>query len=124
MGLIFSIVVLVVVVAALVDIIVNPEPKHLPKLVWVLLVVLLPLIGSVVWFLVGHDWGSRPEAISFGDPRRQEQAVARHDVPPRGELSTEAQLAALDAEIEAAEKQERIRRLEAQLEAKRADAAE
>ncbi len=75
-----------------------------------------PLVGSIVRFVAGHDWSQTRESVSFGDPRRQDVVIE-----PRPTMSrTEAELAALDAEIEAAEKAERIRRLEAEVQAKRA----
>lgn len=115
MGIIFSVVLLFVMIVALVDIIRRDDSqvKYLPKIVWVLLVVIVPVVGSIVWFIVGHDWGqARQSAGSFGDPRRQDAVRERQTVV----LSdTEAQLAALEAE----EKADRIRQLEAEIEAKR-----
>lgn len=122
MYLILPILTFVLLAAALVDIITRDDSqvRHLPKLVWILLVVVLPVIGSIVWFLVGREWRPAPEAIPFGDPRRREEPVRVPQSPPATpQLSTEAQLAALEAEIAAAEREERIRRLEAELEAKR-----
>jgi len=88
--------------------------KNLNKLTWVFIVIIIPLAGSVLWLVVGREWGvSRQQMGSFGDPRRAEAA----GFTPQ--LSTEAELAALDREIERAEKQDRIRRLEAQVEEKR-----
>ena len=69
----------VLVLAALIDIITRDSllVRHLPKVTWVILVIVLPIIGSIIWFAVGHDWGERREAIPFGDPRRQDAAVRR-----------------------------------------------
>lgn len=113
MGIIVGVALLFVQILALVDIIRRDDSqvRYLPKLVWVLLVVFVPLIGTIVWFAIGHDWGERSEAVSFGDPRRQDAVVER-----QATLSdTEAQLAALEEE----EKAERIRKLEAELDARR-----
>ena len=110
----------VLVLAALIDIITRDSllVRHLPKVTWVILVIFLPLIGSIVWFAVGHDWGERAEAIPFGDPRRQDAAVER--------LRTEYVVdeAAVEAELRLSEKQARIRRLEAEVEAKRRERGE
>jgi hypothetical protein len=105
----------VLVLAALIDIITRDSllVRHLPKVTWVILVILLPVIGSIVWFAVGHDWGERREAIPFGDPRRQEAAVERL----RSEYTVDA--AAVEAELRLGEKEARIRRLEAEIAAKR-----
>ncbi|WP_211282124.1 PLDc N-terminal domain-containing protein [Diaminobutyricimonas aerilata] len=118
MYLLFSALILLLVIGALVDIIARDDGqvRHLPKMAWVLLVVFLPLVGSIVWFLVGREWSRPQPAVPFGDPRRAE-ARRPDSAPAPG--STEAQLAALEAEIAATEREERIRRLEAELEAKR-----
>jgi len=105
----------VLVLAALIDIITRDSlsVRHLPKVMWVILVIFVPVIGSIVWFAVGHDWGERREAIPFGDPRRQDAAIER--------LRTEYVVdeAAVEAELRLGEKQARIRRLEAELAARR-----
>jgi len=105
----------VLVLAALIDIITRDSllVRHLPKVTWVFLVILLPLIGSIVWFAVGHDWGERREAIPFGDPRRQDAAIER----VRSEYVVDE--AAVAAELRLTEKEARIRRLEAEIAAKR-----
>ena len=105
----------VLVLAALIDIITRDSllVRHLPKVTWVILVILLPVIGSLVWFAVGHDWGERREAVPFGDPRRHEAAVERM----RSEYTVDA--AAVEAELRLGEKEARIRRLEAEISAKR-----
>jgi hypothetical protein len=120
---IVSLVILAVIVGALVDIITRPDDKvkHLPKIGWILLVVFLPLIGSLVWFMAGHDYGPRNEYVSFGDPRRREPQTVEtpYGPPERGFRTTEQELADLEAEIEFHEKQARIDRLEARLSEKR-----
>ena len=110
----------VLVLAALIDIITRDSVlvRHLPKVTWVILVIVLPVIGSIIWFAVGHDWGERREAIPFGDPRRQDAAVRRM----RAEYVVDE--AAVEAELRLSEKQARIRRLEEQLEAKRRERGE
>ena len=110
-----SVVTLAVMIFALVDIITsdNWRVKHLPKIAWVLLVIFLPLIGSVLWIVLGKQRDVRAEPFtSFGDPRRREAAA-----PARS--STEDDLAAVEREIRFHEREAEIRRLEAKLEAKR-----
>ena len=118
MYLVVPFLVLALVVGALVDIISRPEGqvRHLPKVGWIILVVILPLIGSIVWFVVGHDYSQRAEYVSLGDPRRHESRPAA--------TSTEQQLADLDAEIEFHNKQARIDRLEAEVAERRERSAE
>jgi len=123
---------LVLFVIALIDIILrdSSQVKHLPKLAWVFIVILLPLIGSVLWFALGREYSGAagggpfsarpsrqaPEAfagssrVPLGDPVRE---------PSRGELSTEAQLAELEREIEFYEREARVERLQAELEQKK-----
>lgn len=117
MYLIVGIATLVLLAAALIDIITSEAPKHLPKIAWVFVVILLPVVGSIVWFAVGHDWGARTEAVPFGDPRRHEAAAQRLRAP-----SYEVADAEIEAELRLGEKQARIRRLEAELEARRREA--
>jgi hypothetical protein len=109
---VMSVVLLVVVIGALADIITrhDGQVKHLPKIVWVLLVVLLPLVGSILWFAVGREYDAPVDRGTFGDPRRSE----RHDHDGRTR-TTEQELADLDREIEYHSKQAEIDRLEALL---------
>jgi hypothetical protein len=108
---------LVLVIFALADVIAGDGShiKNLDKLTWVFVIILLPVIGSILWFIVGREWGgaSRHDLGSFGSPQRAQAAGFT-------ELSTtERELAALEAEIAFHEKQDRVRKLEAELEAKR-----
>ena len=112
---------------ALVDIVSRDDSqvRGLPKLVWVLLVVFVPLLGSALWFIVGHDWSTPRETVSFGDPRRAERigfggprrasSWSAQPVAPR-QKTTEEQLADLDREIEFHEQQARLRALEVEVE--------
>jgi len=97
-------------VFALVDIIRSDGSgiRHLDKSLWIIIVILLPLLGSVLWFTIGRDYGQSIDLGSFGDPRRR-------DALPPLESTTERELAALDREIERGAQDERIRRLEARL---------
>ncbi|GAA2378287.1 hypothetical protein GCM10010404_38210 [Nonomuraea africana] len=47
---------------SLFDVITTPdeEVRNLPKVLWVLVVVLVPLVGSVFWLLLGRPTRSRP----------------------------------------------------------------
>jgi hypothetical protein len=77
LGLIY----LIVMVAALVDIITTDDHRvrGLPKWGWVILVILLPLIGALLWLGIG-----RPTA---DDPPRQSRGAAtdfpEYDAPGR-----------------------------------------
>ena len=124
MSVIFAVLFFLLMFAALADIITidGSKMKHLPKLVWIIIVILLPLIGSILWFLVGREY---PQP-SGGGPRtswyrgaEQSMSSPRDSGIPVGPRDTEAEIAALNREIAAQERTERIRDLEAQLEAKR-----
>lgn len=54
----------------IIDVITTPEPKvrHLPKVVWVLIVILLIDIGSIAWLTIGRTWGANG-AAGDGDRR-------------------------------------------------------
>lgn len=136
-------VIFALVLAALIDIIVRQDGqvKHLPKLVWVLLVITLPLIGSIIWFAVGREYTSPVNRGTFGDPRRRaglsglatgtgaEAGADTADGSAAGgagmwrgagdragrKLTTEEELAELDREIEFHAKQARIAALQARL---------
>lgn len=87
--------------------------RRLPKPAWLLVVILLPLIGSALWFALGRGRGGEPEA-----PVASELAAnAPHPAAPA--TGTQAQLDALEREIEEANRAERIRRLEQELERRR-----
>ena len=112
--LIFVVAELALLIFALVDLVTtdNSQVKHLPKIAWVLIVLFFPLVGSIVWLLAGKDRSPVSEGWgSFGDPNR------KRDVAPKS--TTEQQLEALDREIEFHEKQDKIKRLEAELEKRR-----
>ena len=114
---------LLLMVGALIDII-RAESwaiRHLDKSIWIIIVILLPLIGSILWFAIGRDYGQSIDLGSFGDPRRREVLIsgqANTGEGNEGEGTTERELAALEREIERHEQADRIRRLEAKLRAR------
>ena len=83
---------------------------------WVIIVILVPLVGMIVFWMVGREYSSsRQEVISFGDPRRYEK--------PAPQRESEADIdAAILREIEFHEREAQIRRLEAEVRAKRGEA--
>jgi hypothetical protein len=116
-------VLLALMIGALVDIILrrDDQVKHLPKVVWVLLVVFLPLVGSILWFTIGREYTQPINLGGFGDPRRREKAAGTISSTQTMRLkTTEEELADLEREIEFHKQQDRIRQLEAELEERRA----
>ncbi len=119
MSIVLPVLMLLLTVGALVTVITSDDEniRYLPKLVWILLIVFLPLAGAIIWFAVGRHWrGARPEAVGFGDPRRER--ARRVEVVASTPDDDEA---AIEAEIRYHEKQAEIRRLEAEVARKRAE---
>ncbi|WP_217181874.1 PLDc N-terminal domain-containing protein [Streptomyces sp. AC495_CC817] len=102
MPFLFTILVVALMIGALVDIITRDDSqvKHLPKMVWIIIVILLPLIGSLLWFGIGREYGDGGIRI----PRlRREAPQAPTQAPPMRPVdtrTTEQQIADLDREIE------------------------
>lgn len=109
-------------VFALVDIILRPsdQVRHLPKLAWVFIVILLPLIGSILWFALGREYAqSAPRPRRTVVVREEQQAPQQQSSHRTRPLSTEEQLAAVEEEIAYHQRQERIRQLEQEVRARR-----
>jgi hypothetical protein len=96
----------------IIDVITQPEKdiRHLPKLVWLILVILLMDIGSIAWLVAGRPWNrtgapqspSTPPTAAPRAPdddaeflaklreradeqrRRAREAAEREDPPPNG----------------------------------------
>ncbi|MBW1639702.1 MULTISPECIES: PLD nuclease N-terminal domain-containing protein [Microbacterium] len=105
MAVLFSLLVLALMIGALIDIITREDGqvKHLPKVFWIILVVILPLAGSIIWFLVGREYGDSGVRIPrMRGERRGPAAPAAPSVPPApvDTRTTEQQIADLDREIE------------------------
>jgi hypothetical protein len=58
-------------VYTLVDCLQTPNPKALPKLVWVAIIVLIPVIGPLLWLLFGRTngrgWGRGDDDVFAPD---------------------------------------------------------
>lgn len=122
MPVVFSALTLLLMIGALADMItLDPERvKHLPKLVWIIIVILVPLVGGILWFALGHQYQPRTDRGSFGDPRRwAKPEPVRSQTSDYSVRDTAAELAALEREIAEDERAEKIRKLESELEAKR-----
>lgn len=99
-----SILILALMIGALIDAITRDQSqvKHLPKMVWILLIVLLPLIGSILWFTIGREYGGGGVSLPRM-PRREARTqapTASRYAPPADARTTEQQIADLDREIE------------------------
>ena len=82
---VFPVILLAAMVIALIDIIMRDDwqVRHLPKFGWILLVILLPLIGTLLWFLLGREYGgdSATEGIGSLMAQRSTQG-SRSQLPP------------------------------------------
>ena len=65
----------------IIDVITTPpeDCRNLPKLVWLVIVVLIPDIGSIVWLVAGHDWTRGPITTSTGRPMNRPVATNPDD---------------------------------------------
>lgn len=121
MPLLFGALPLLVMILTLADVITRGEHqvKHLNRTFWIIIVILIPLVGSILWWSVGREYGPRDAspAVGFGDPIRT-GAIERR-LADRSSASTEVELARLEAEIQQAETEARIRRLEAELDGRK-----
>ena len=109
---VFPAILLLAMVFALIDIIMRDEwqVRHLPKFGWILLVIFLPLIGTVLWFVIGREYGAASASEGIGSLMAQRRQAGYR--PPAPEVSsTEQQLAELDREIEYYERRAELERL-------------
>jgi len=111
---VLALLVFAVMVLALIDAITrrDDQVRFLPKFAWIIFIILLPLVGSILWFALGREWSTGPEAVSFGDPRRWSKESQASQTPPRVPdlRTTEQQLADLEREERAAQLEAEIRR--------------
>ncbi|MEU8513130.1 PLD nuclease N-terminal domain-containing protein [Kitasatospora sp. NPDC048722] len=68
---------------AFIDCLTTPEDevKHLPKVVWVIIVLLFPLVGSIAWLVAGKQRGGARIAGGWPASGRPEHAGPRGGRP-------------------------------------------
>jgi hypothetical protein len=81
----------------LIDVITTPEEqcRNLPKVLWVIIVLLLADIGSIVWLVAGRNWGPRS-----AEPRPRPMPGATRPARPTNPDDDEEFLAGLRARAE------------------------
>ncbi|HWV50759.1 MAG TPA: PLDc N-terminal domain-containing protein [Microbacterium sp.] len=106
MPFIFMLLTIALMIGALIDIITRDDSRvrFLPKMVWLIIVILLPLIGSILWFVLGREYDAQGVSMPRM-PRRQRASQAPSGQPaappaPVDTRTTEQQIADLDREIE------------------------
>jgi Phospholipase_D-nuclease N-terminal len=54
-------------VFCIIDVITTPEPavRNLPKLVWLLIVILLVDVGSIAWLIAGRTWNGQTRDMPY-----------------------------------------------------------
>ena len=74
--------VLVLWIFCVVDVITSrdDEVRHLPKVAWLFLVLLFPLVGSIAWLAAGRPRGTKPVARPY---EREAPAFPEYDRPGR-----------------------------------------
>lgn len=104
MPFLFSLLVIALMVGALVDIIRRDDAqvRFLPKMGWIIIVILLPLIGGLLWFAIGREYSEAGLRIPRMRPAARPAArrPEPRQAPPVDARSTEQQIADLDREIE------------------------
>ncbi|WP_111719281.1 PLDc N-terminal domain-containing protein [Homoserinimonas sp. OAct 916] len=114
MAVLLSVITFVALLGALIDIVTKQDSqvKHLPKMAWIILVILLPLIGTILWFAIGREYEEQSGRGGFGESLRRQRPAVTTGQPV---TSTEQELADLEREIE----EEHLRRLEAEWDKRR-----
>ena len=51
----------------IIDVITTPEGecRNLPKMLWLLIVILIPDVGSIVWLVAGRNWNRQPANLPY-----------------------------------------------------------
>lgn len=67
----------------IIDVVTTPEGRcrNLPKLLWLLIVIILPEIGSLAWLIAGHNWNRVPAHVGDRGGRGAPTARSRATNP-------------------------------------------
>ncbi|GAA3010797.1 PLDc N-terminal domain-containing protein [Actinokineospora diospyrosa] len=93
-GGVFGLATLALWIFCLVDVITTPDgaPRNLPKFGWLLIVLVLPLVGSLLWLIAG-----RPQGIQSARDRSRHPAAYERTAPRFPEYDRPGRFAATDA---------------------------
>jgi hypothetical protein len=63
----FGLVLLGLWLFCIIDVITTPEgqSRNLPKLLWLLIVIILPDVGSLAWLIAGRNWNRQPVNLPY-----------------------------------------------------------
>jgi hypothetical protein len=119
MYLLIEAVTVILIIVALVDLIPRQdhEIQHMPKVIWALLIIFIPVVGCVLWFVIGREYRAPRQYRTTRDPVGYRGAGSDTLVHPASTRvkTTEEELADLDREIEFYEKQAKLKRLQAEV---------
>lgn len=95
----FGLIMMALWVFCLIDVITADESeiRYLPKMVWLLLVLFIPLVGSIVWLLAGRPIGGGVWGGS-GPQKRGSSAFSDYEARPARAMATTSEA---DAEFRA-----------------------
>src|SRR5690242_3660392 len=65
----------------IIDVITTPDPRNLPKMAWLFIVIILPDIGSIAWLVAGRNWG--PRTTTYRSATVAGSAYPEYDRPGR-----------------------------------------
>ncbi|HZU93610.1 MAG TPA: PLDc N-terminal domain-containing protein [Microbacterium sp.] len=102
MQFVFYLLVIALMIGALIDIITRDDSqvRFLPKMAWIIIVILLPLIGSLLWFAIGREYAEAGIRLPRMTRREQHPSPPAAPAAPVDTRTTEQQIADLDREIE------------------------
>jgi hypothetical protein len=68
----------------IIDVITTPDGdcRNLPKLVWLLIVLIVPDIGSIVWLVAGRNWNRQPANLAYKGNRGTASPSTRRATNP------------------------------------------
>ena len=110
---VFGLVLLGLWIFCIFDVITTPdgECRNLPKVLWLLIVILLFDIGSLLWLIAGRNWNRRPMDLSYKGNR---SARATGAAPAARRASTPDDDEEFLAQLKARAEEQRRRAREAQ----------
>ena len=99
--LVFGIAAIVLDIFAVVDLVLieKSRVRAFPKVFWVIIILVVPFVGALLWFLVGRDWGSRggePRVIAPDDDPSFLRNIRRDEEQDERIRRLEQELAELD----------------------------
>lgn len=108
----FGLLLLGVWIFCIIDVITTPESecRNLPKIVWLLLVVILADIGSIAWLIAGRNWSGAASSA----PRGAASRYPEYDRPGRHVPANPDDDEAFLAQLRARAEEQRRRAKEAQ----------